>query len=105
MLCALQEAASSFAAAIPEAPIDSMYMTLKQAISKRNPAVIAPVSLPLVLAGPFGAACRKGELVQQRLKEYGSNFAAPEMFTTKPRAEGANASPSFKVSLQPLTAQ
>lgn len=94
---ALQEAALSFAAIIPESSTDSMFMTLRQAISVHSPAIIAPAAKPLVLAGPFGAACRKGELLQWLLREYGSKVAAPDMFTTKPRTEGADASSPFKV--------
>ena len=88
---------ASFAAAIPEGSTDSMYMALKQAISSHSPAIIAPASKPLVLAGPFGAACRKGELLQWLLKEYGHKLALPEMCTTKPRAEGTTTGSAYKV--------
>ncbi len=97
VLC-LQEA--NFAAAVPEGPADAMYIALKQAISGHSPAIVAPVSKPLVLAGPFGAACRKGELLQWLLKEYGNQIAPPDMVTTKPRADGADASSPFRVRLQ-----
>ena len=93
----LQEAVESFAAAISEGSTDSMYMALRQAISGHSPAIIPPASKPLVLAGPFGAACCKGELLQWLFKEYGDKLALPEMCTTKPRAEGATADSPFKV--------
>ena len=96
LLC-LQEAAASFAAVVPEGAVDAMYIALKQAISGHSPATVPPVSKPLVLAGPFGAACHKGELLPWLLQEYGSSIALPEMVTTKPREDGAVASSAFKV--------
>lgn len=77
--------------------MDAMYIALKQAISGHSPATVPPVSKPLVLAGPFGAACHKGELLQWLFQEYGSSIALPEMVTTKPREDGAVASSAFKV--------
>ena len=82
---------------VPEGAVDAMYIALKQAISAHSPAIVPPVSKPLVLAGPFGAACHKGELLQRLLQEYGSSIALPEMVTTKPREDGAVASSAFKV--------
>jgi len=96
LLC-LQEAAASFAAVLPEGAMEAMYIALKQAISAHSPVTVPPVSKPLVLAGPFGAACHKGELLQWLLQEYGSSIALPEMVTTKPRQDGAVASSAFKV--------
>ncbi len=93
----MQEAAVSFAAVVPEGAMDAMYIALKQAISGHSPATVPPVSKPLVLAGPFGAACHKGELLQWLLQEYASSIALPEIITTKPREEGAVASSAFKV--------
>ncbi|KAL0028975.1 hypothetical protein WJX77_009213 [Trebouxia sp. C0004] len=92
-----KEAAASFAAVVPEGAMDAMYIALKQAISVHSPATVPPVSKPLVLAGPFGAACHKGELLQWLLKEYESSIALPEMVTTKPRQDGAMARSAFKV--------
>lgn len=77
--------------------MDAMYIALKQAVAGHSPTIVPPVSKPLVLAGPFGAACHKGELVQWLLQEYGSSIALPEMVTTKPREDGAVASSAFKV--------
>lgn len=77
--------------------MDSMYVALKQAIGGHSPAIVPPASKPLVLAGPFGAACRKGDLLQWLLKEHGDKIACPDMVTTKPRAEGAASSSAFKV--------
>jgi len=68
--------------------MEAMYIALKQAISAHSPVTVPPVSKPLVLAGPFGAACHKGELLQWLLQEYGSSIALPEM---------AVASSAFKV--------
>ena len=96
-LVALQEA--SFAAAVPDGPQEAMYIALKQAISAHSPAIVPPASRPLVLAGPFGSACRKGELLQWLLTEYGDRIAAPEMVTTKPRTDESEASSDFKVRL------
>ena len=96
LLC-LQEATASYAAVVPEGAMDAMYIALKQAISGHSPTIVPPVSKPLVLAGPFGSACHKGELLQWLLQEYGSSIALPEMVTTKPREDGAMATCAFKV--------
>ena len=76
-----------------------MYIALKQAVSRHSPSIVAPASKPLVVAGPFGAACRKGELLRWLLREHADKVALPQMFTTKPRSDAAEAGPSFKVSL------
>lgn len=93
----MQEADGAFVATVAEGPVDAMYIALKQAISGHSPAIVPPVSKPLVLAGPFGAACNKGQLLQWLLKDHGTKFALPEMVTTKPRPDGAEASSAFKV--------
>ena len=75
-----------------------MYIALKKAIAAHSPSIVAPASKPLVLAGPFGAACRKQELLQWLLKEHGDKLALPEMITTKPRSNTAESDSKFKVS-------
>ena len=94
----VQDAAESFAATVSEGPADTMYIALKQAIAGHSPTVVPPASKPLVLAGPFGAACRKGELLRWLLREYGDKLALPEMVTTKARGNAVEAGPTFKVS-------
>ena len=74
-----------------------MYIALKQAIAGHSPAMVPPASKPLVLAGPFGAACRKGEVLRWLLREHGDKLALPERVTTKARGDGGEASPTFKV--------
>lgn len=94
----VQEAAGSFAATVSEAAIDAMYIALKQAIAGHSPSILPPASKPLVVAGPFGAACRKGELLRWLLREHADKVALPEMFTTKPRVGAAEANPIFQVN-------
>lgn len=77
--------------------MDAMYIALKQAIAGHSPTIVPPASKPLVLAGPFGAACHKGELLRWLLREHGDKLALPEMVTTKARGNGADTSPTFKV--------
>ena len=75
-----------------------MYIALKQAIAGHSPTIMPPASKPLVLAGPFGAACRKGELLHWLLREHGDKLELPEMVTTKARGNGVEASPTFRVN-------
>ena len=89
---------ASFLATIPEGPVESVYIALKQAIAAHSPSIVAPASKPLVLAGPFGAACRKEELLQWLLKEHSNRVGLPELITTKARDNAAEADPRFKVS-------
>lgn len=77
-----------------------MYMGLRQAIAGHSPTIVPLASKPLVLAGPFGAACHKGELLHWLLKEHGDKLALSEMVTTKARGNNAGASPTFKVGEQ-----
>lgn len=73
-----------------------MYISLKQVIARHSPSIVPPASKPLVVAGPFGAACRKGEVLRWLLREHADKVALPEMFTTKPRGAAA-ANLSFQV--------
>ena len=83
-----------------EGAVDAMYMALRQAIAGHSPTIVPSASKPLVLAGPFGAACRKGELLRWLLREHGDKLALPEMVTTKARGDSAEASSTFKVGGQ-----
>lgn len=93
----VQDASAHFAATVSEGATDAMYIALKQAIAGHSPTIVPPASKPLVLAGPFGAACHKGELLRWLLREYGDKLALPEMVTTKARGNAADTSPTFKV--------
>lgn len=85
-ICA-QEVPSKFQATVAAGTIDTMYITLRRAISKHSPAVIPPTMTPLVLAAPFGAACQKSHLLQWLLKENGEKMGVPDMVTTMPKRE------------------
>ena len=74
--CGIQDATGVFAATIPEGPLDTMYTALKRAISKHSPAILPKPMIPLVIAGPFGAACQKSHLLQWLLKV--NTFHVPE---------------------------
>lgn len=100
----VQDASGRFAATVSEGATDAMYIALKQAIAGHSPAIVPPASKPLVLAGPFGAACHKGELLRWLLREHGDKLALPEMVTTKARGNAADTSATFKVK-KPLLAQ
>lgn len=94
----VQQAMASFSATVPEGPAESMYIALKRAIAAHSPSIMPPASKPLVLAGPFGAACRKEELLQWLLREHGDRVGLPELITTKARSNAAEADPRFKVT-------
>ena len=83
----MQDKAGGFQATIAAGNIDTMYITLRRAISKHSPAIIPPTMTPLVLAAPFGAACQKAHLLQWLLKENGEKVGVPDMVTTKPKRE------------------
>ena len=110
----MQETAGAFQATIAAGNIDTMYITLRRAISKHSPAIIPPTMTPLVLAAPFGAACQKSHLLQWLLKEHGEKIGIPDMVTTMPKRETSDThasshsktsqqQPEFKVSLYCIT--
>lgn len=83
----MQELPSKFQATVAAGNIETMYITLRRAISKHSPAVIPPTMTPLVLAAPFGAACQKSHLLQWLLKEHVEKIGVPDLVTTMPKRE------------------
>ena len=73
--------------------IEESYSELKEAIAARNPDIMKPAPMPLVLVGPMGSG--KTALMNRIMREHSGNFASPVFHTSRAKREGEVQGRSF----------